>query len=101
MSLLGSVAGFVILKGLIGLPFYYKQARNLWLVTLFSSMAVAPLITILYHETSVDFWYVYFSMILADIFICYFGVQRNGWKAVVSAFFSNTVAMIFFYILNG
>lgn len=101
MSLLGSVAGFVILKGLLCLPFYYRQAGSLWLVTLFTSMAVVPLITILYHETSVDFWYVYACMILADALICYFGVQRSVWKAVVSAFFSNTVAMIFFYILNG
>lgn len=101
MSLLGSLVGFIILKGLLLLPFYYKQWGPMLEVTIFTSMAVAPLITLLYHETELNFWIVYFGMIAADWFILYNLVQKSVWKAIVSSIISNTVTIIFFFLVNG
>lgn len=101
MPLFLAVFGFFLVKGVILLPFYFKHLKPLFLVALVTSLAVVPLITVLYHETSLDFWFVYLAMILADIFIYYYLVQRNWWKAIPASFLVNTIAMIFFYLGNG
>ena len=101
MPLFLAVFGFFLIKSVILLPFYFKQLKGLFAVALFTSLAVAPLITLLYHETRTDFWFVYVAMILADIFIYYYLVQRNWWKAVPASFLVNTIAIIFFYMGNG
>lgn len=101
MLLLVALAGFFIIKGIIWLPFYIKQARAYLLVNIFTSMAVAPFITLLYHETDLDFMIVYVAIILLDIFMLYFLVQANGWKAVPASFLANTIAIVFFFLGNG
>ena len=101
MPLFLAVFGFFLIKGVILLPFYFRHLKPLLLVALFTSLAVVPLITVLYHETALDFWFVYVVLILADIFIYYYLLQRNWGKAVPASFLINTIAMIFFYIGNG
>lgn len=101
MPLLIALFVFFIIKGIIWLPFYIKQAKPYLLVNLFTTMAVAPFITLLYHETDLDFTIVYFAMILLDILMLYFLVQSNGWKAVPASFLANTIAIVAFFIGNG
>ena len=101
MPLFLAVFGFLLIKAVILLPFYFKQLKGMMMVALFTSLAVVPFMTILYHETRVNFWFVYMVMILADIFIYYYLLQRNWWKAVPAAFLVNTFAIVFFYLGNG
>jgi hypothetical protein len=101
MTLLVALFGFFIIKGLLWLPFYFKQIRPYLLVNLFTNMLVAPFITLLYHETEIDFTIVYAGMILLDSLMLFFLVQRNGWKAVPAAFLANTIAIVFFFLGNG
>jgi len=101
MPLIIALIGFFLIKGIFQLPFYLRQWKASLLVALFTSLAVVPLITILYHETSLDFTFVYAGMILADIVVLNLLVQNNWWKAVPAAFLVNTIAILFFFIGNG
>ena len=101
MPLSIAVFGFFIIKGLILLPFYFKQVKPLLLVAIVSSLAIVPLITLLYHETTLNFWLVYFVMILGDIFIFYYLIQPNWAKAIPASILISTIAIIFFYLGNG
>lgn len=71
------------------------------LVALCTTFMIAPFITILFHETGIDFWYVYLAMIILDAVILYLLVQANLWKAIPAAFLVNTIAIVFFYLGNG
>lgn len=101
MPLIIALIGFFIIKGVFQLPFYLRQWKASLLVALFTSLAVAPLITILYHETSLDFTLVYAAMILLDIAVLNLLVQRNWWKAIPAALIVNTIAILFFFMGNG
>lgn len=101
MPLLIVLFVFFLIKGIIWLPFYFKKVQPYLLVALFTTMAVAPFITMLYHETDLDFTFVYFGMILLDMLMLYFLVQANGWKAVPASFLANTIAIVAFFIGNG
>ena len=83
------------------MPFYLKQWKASLLVVLLTSLAIVPLITILYHETLLDFTWVYAAMILLDSVVLYLLVQRNWGKAIPAAFIANTIAILFFFIGNG
>jgi len=96
MPLIIALFGFFIIKGVFQFPFYLKQWKASLLVALFTSLTVVPLITILYHETSLDFTMVYPGMIVADIAALLLLVQNNWWKAVPSALIANTIAILFF-----
>jgi hypothetical protein len=99
MPLIIALIGFFLIKGIFSafLPAAWKHRA----LALFTSLAVVPLITILYHETSLDFTFVYAGMILADIVVLNLLVQNNWWKAVPAAFIVNTIAILFFFIGNG
>ena len=101
MPLIIALFGFFIIKGVFQLPFYLRQWKTSLLVALFTSLAVVPLITILYHETSLDFIIVYAGMILMDMIVLNLLVQNNWWKAVPAALIVNTIAILFFFIGNG
>lgn len=101
MPLIIALFGFFIIKGIFQLPFYLKQWKASLAVALFTSLAVLPLITILYHETSINFTIVYAGMILADMVVLNLLVQYNWWKAVPAALIVNTIAILFFFIGNG
>jgi hypothetical protein len=101
MPLLIVLFVFMVIKGIIWLPFYIKQAKPYLLVALFTTMAVTPCMTLLYHETDIDFTIVYFAIMLLDMVLLFFLVQRNAWKAVPASFLANTIAIIGFFIGNG
>ncbi|HEX4877019.1 MAG TPA: hypothetical protein VFV31_10135 [Chitinophagaceae bacterium] len=101
MPLIIALIGFFMIKAVLELPFYFRQWKAALAVALITSLAVVPLITILYHETSIDFWFVYLGMIVTDILVFYFLIHQNWWKAVPAAFIINTIAIVFFYIGNG
>jgi hypothetical protein len=101
MPLLIVLFVFMVVKGITWLPFYINRAIPYLRVALFTTMAVSPLITLLYHETDLDFTYVYFIMMALDMALLYFLVQRNPWKAVPASFLANTIAIIAFFIGNG
>lgn len=101
MPLIIALIGFFIIKGILQLPFYLRQWKASILVALFTSLTVVPLITILYHETSVDFTIVYAGMILLDMVVLNLLVQNNWWKAIVAALLVNTMAILYFFIGNG
>ncbi len=71
------------------------------MVGLFSSLAIAPLITVLYHETSIDFSYVYLILILMDILLYNFLLKKIWWKSILVSFLLNTISIFYFYWGNG
>lgn len=101
MPLIPVLIGFFFLKLLLLLPFYFRAYKPLTGVVAVTSLAYAPLMTLLYHETTLDFFTVYFVMMLLDMVIAYFLVQRVVWKAIVGIFFADTVVIIFFFLGNG
>ena len=101
MSLLAIVTGFFVIKGLLAWPFYYWKKFLPLFIGLAASLAVAPLITILYHESDLDFWWVYLFMIVLDVLLYCMLLQRLWWKAILISFFLNTIAIIYFFLGNG
>lgn len=101
MPLIIALFGFFIIKGVFQLPFYLRQWKVSLLAALFTSLAVVPFITILYHETSLDFTIVYAGMILLDIVVLNLLVQKNWWKAIPVSLVANTIAILYFFIGNG
>jgi hypothetical protein len=95
------IIGFLIIKAVFLLMFYFKKLPQPLLVGLYSSLVVVPLITILYHGTDTEFTIVYIGMIAFDSFLLYRLVQPNLWKAIPASFLMNTFAIFFFYIING
>lgn len=101
MPLIIALLGFFIIKGFFQLPFYIRQWKASLVAALFTSLAVVPFITILYHETSLEFTFVYAGMILLDIVVLILLVQNNWWKAIPAALIANTIAILYFFIGNG
>ncbi len=101
MPLIIALFGFFIIKGILQLPFYLRQWKASLLVALLTSLTVVPFITILYHETSLDFTIVYAGMILLDIIVLNLLVLNNWWKAIPAALIVNTIAILYFFIGNG
>ncbi len=101
MTLLWTLTGYFIIKALLLWPFYYKLGARPLQVGLASSLAIAPLITILYHETAFDFLYVYAALILMDIFLYNFLLQKLWWKAILASVLLNTLCIIYFFLGNG
>jgi len=101
MTLLISFVLIFVVKILFQAAFYTKQWKELLKLALFTSLAIVPLITLLYHETALDFTVVYTGMIVLDILLLNYLVQYNWWKAVPASFLANTIAIIFFFIGNG
>lgn len=101
MPLIIALFGFFIIKGILQLPFYLRQWKASLLVALLTSLTVVPFITILYHETSLDFTIVYAGMILLDIIVLNLLVLNNWWKAIPAALIVNTFAILYFFIGNG
>lgn len=101
MSLVLTLVGFFVIKFIFQFPFYHKNRKQSARLALFTSLAVAPLITMLYHETDVDFTYVYISMIVLDTVVLYYFLPPNIWKAIAASFIANSIAFVFFFLGNG
>jgi len=101
MALIYTLLGFFIIKGLFIWPFYYRQRWRPLLVGLSSSLAFAPLMSLLYHETDISFNYVYLTLILLDAIIYNTLLQPTWWKSLLIAFFLNSIMMVWFVIGNS
>ena len=101
MNLMYSLIGFFVIKGLMLWPFYNKQKWLPLVLGLASSLALAPLLTLLYHETDANFGYIYLGMIVLDVLLYCLLLQRTWWKAALISFFLNTVVFVYFLIGNG
>ena len=101
MPLISILTGYFIIKALLLWPFYHKLKSRPLVVGLASSLAIAPLITILYHETAIDFGRVFAALIIMDFVLYNFLLQKLWWKAILVSFLLNTICIIFFYMGNG
>lgn len=101
MPLIATIIGFILVKLFFQTAFYSKRWKHLFLVVLATSLAASPLLAMLYRETSVDFFYVYITLIIVDILLLNTLVEYKWWKAIVSSLLANTFVMIFFFIGNG
>ncbi len=90
-----------IFKGLFLWPFYYKQRFRPLLLGLAWSMAVYPMLSILYHETDLDFFLVWAGLMVLDIFIYIYLLQSVWWKALLVSVLLNTISMIAFVFINS
>ena len=101
MSLTFIVSGFFILKGLLVWPFYYSLKVKPLTIGLLLALAEAPLLTILYHDTDINFWLPFFFLVTFDMAVYFLLLQKVWWKAIVASVLLNCLGFIFFIIVNG
>ena len=101
MSLLTLLFGIFIIKGVFLWVFYTSLGWRPLLVGLLASMAWYPLMTVLYHETDVDFWTVLLLIMIFDVFVYNLLLKKAIAKSIILSFFLNLVAIIFFLFGNG
>ena len=101
MSLIFMIFGFFILKGLLVWPFYTSLKGRPLLVGFFLALAEAPFLTLLYHETEVNFWIPFFAFLVFDATVYLFLLKKVLWKAIVVSILLNFIGFIFFIIVNG
>ncbi len=101
MSLLLIITLYFVFKFVILAIFYFKQLKNAFYASLFSSMTFAPLMTILYHETTLDFSTVYLGLIAIHFFVNYYLVQPVLWKAILASALSITVSFVVVVLANS
>lgn len=93
--------GVFIIKGILLWIFYAKQGWKPLLVGLISGIACYSLMTVLYHDTNVDFWLVLLLIMIFDVFVYNLLLKKNIAKSIIVSFFLNLVAIIFFLFGNG
>lgn len=93
--------GVFIIKGILLWIFYTKHGWKPLLVGLISGIAFYPLMTVLYHDTEVNFWLVLLLIIIFDVFAYNFLLKKNIAKSIIVSFFLNLIAIIFFLFGNG
>ena len=101
MSLVTLLIGIFIIKGALLWIFYTKQGWRPLGVGLLSSIACYPLMTVLYHDTDVDFWMVLLVVMIFDIFVYNLLLKKAIAKSIIISFFLNLVAIVFFLFGNG
>jgi len=101
MPLVGIIFSFFVLKGLFVWPFYYKLKWKPLLVGSLLALAEAPLLTLLYHDTEIDFTYPFVLVIIFDFIIYFSLLQKSWWKAIVAAILFNLIGFIYFTFANA
>ena len=101
IPLLYIILSFFIIKGLLAWPFYYKLGFKPLLVGFLLALAEAPFLTLLYHDTDIDFWLVFFLLIVFDMAVYLLLLQKVWWKAIVAAILFNFLGFILFILVNG
>ena len=95
------LVGMFIIKSVLLWIFYSRQGWKPLLVGLISSIAYYPLLTVLYHDTEIDFWLVLLILMIADVFIYNILIKKSIAKSIIASFFLNLLAIIFFLFGNG
>lgn len=90
-----------MIKGILLWMFYSKQGWKPLLLGLLSSIAWYPLMTILYHDTDINFWVVLVLIMIFDFFVYQLLLKKNIARSIIVSFFLNLLAMIFFLFGNG
>ena len=93
--------GVFMIKGILLWIFYSKQAWKPLLLGLLSSIAWYPLMTVLYHDTDINFWIVLALIMTFDVFVYHLLLKKNIASSVIVSFFLNLLAIIFFLFGNG
>ncbi|HEY8690718.1 MAG TPA: hypothetical protein VIM07_15890 [Chitinophagaceae bacterium] len=93
--------GVFIIKGILLWIFYSKQGWKPLLVGLVSSIAYYSLMTVLYHDTDVDFWLVLLVLMIFDVFVYNLLLKKSIAKSIIVSFCLNLIAIIFFLFANG
>ena len=101
MPLFYVILGFFILKGLLAWPFYASQKTKPLLIGLLLAMAEAPFLTLLYHDTDINFWIPFFFLMVFDGVVYFLLLKQVIWKAILVATLVNFFGFIFFIIVNG
>ena len=101
MSFLILLLGVFMIKGILLWMFYSKQGWKPLLLGLLSSIAWYPLMTILYHDTDINFWVVLVLIMIFDFFVYQLLLKKNIARSIIVSFFLNLLAMIFFLFGNG
>jgi hypothetical protein len=101
MSLIHILVSFFVLKGLMVWPFYFTLKWKPLQIGFLLALAEAPFLTLLYHDTEIDFWVVFFLVIIFDFAVYFLLLQRTLWKAILLAILYNFIGFIYFTIVNG
>ena len=101
MSLVFIVFSFFVLKGLLAWPFYSSLGARPLLVGFFLALAEAPFLTLLYHDTDINFWIPFFAFLVFDAAIYLLLLKKVWWKAILVSFLLNFLGFIFFILVNG
>jgi len=101
MPLIYIIFTFFILKGLLVWPFYSSLGPRPLLVGFLLALAEAPFLTLLYHDTDIDFWLPFFAFLVFDMFVYLLLLKKVWWKAIVVSILVNFIGFIFFILVNG
>ncbi|MEO5782686.1 MAG: hypothetical protein ABIQ07_05405 [Ginsengibacter sp.] len=93
--------GVFIIKGILLWIFYSKLGWRPLLVGLASSIACYSLMTVLYHETDINFFVVLLLIMIFDVFVYNLLLKKNIVKSIILSFCLNLIAIIFFLFGNG
>ena len=93
--------GVFMIKGIMLWIFYSKQGWKPLLIGLLSCIAWYPLMTVLYHETNINFWVVLVLVMIFDVFVYHLLLKKNIAKSIIVSLFLNLIAIIFFLFGNG
>lgn len=95
------LTGVFIIKGVFLWIFYSAQGWRPLLIGLISSIACYSIMTVLYHETEINFWLVLVLVMIFDVFLYNHLIKKSIPKSIIASFFLNLLAIIFFIIGNG
>lgn len=101
MPLIWIIISFFIIKGLLAWPLYYKLKWKPLQVGFLLALAEGPFLTLLYHDTEIDFTYPFLFIIVFDFVVYFLLLQKTWWNAIVAAIFFNLIGFVYFALVNG
>ena len=101
MTFISLLAGLIIIKAIFPWLLYSQAGiKVLWLGCI-SSLAWYPLLTVLYHETSLNLWMVFPLIMVCDVFIYHYLLKKNLAGSIIMSVLLNVMAIIFFLFENS
>ena len=101
MNFAALIIGVFIIKGIFLWILYAREGWKVLLTGLIGSLAWYPLMTILYHETSVNFWMILMLVIISDFFVYRYLLVRPVIKCILTSVILNLIAIMYFLFVNG
>lgn len=101
MTLLATCLGAVLIKGLTQGPLAWKRWRPWLFVAVGSALFWSPLLTLLYHETEVDFWWVFLAHLLIEGLMLWRIAQWPPWASMLAAVLNTLFFFVYFLLGNG